>query len=267
MSDVTKPRNEGFVDKPISRIWNEIASDENPYVAERVHLHGYDLGALVSHTSLPAALFLLFRGELPTPEQERLLEALMIAAMSLGPRHAAVRAAQLAGNGKTDPVHIVPIGLATLGGEATRIPDIMKFLVRATRAEPQQTVAKVLAGDTTSIEEVLPGFGRCYGSRDLLLDKLGAALCDMADARGVLAWGQAVSSALACIDAGWTRSGLFAAALLELGFPARVGGVLYQLLCAPSLAVFGLEMHGLPRTAMPFLSDDKYIIGAADEQA
>lgn len=266
MSESTKTRNESFAQKPLTRIWNETASASSPYVAESASCHGYDLAQLAGHCSFAATLFLLFKGELPSEGQERLFNTLLVAMINAGPRHQAVRAAQLAGAGKTEPQHILSIGLAVLGGEAERLPAVIKFMVRAARKPASELLGSISTSDSDeALAQALPGFGRRFGAADPLLQNLAAVLMSQADEAAFLRWGSELHALLGPHRAGWLRTGLVAAALLDLGFPARSAGVLYQLISAPGIAAHGVEMHGLPRTALPFLSDEHYFQVAGDE--
>lgn len=262
MTKSAKSRDEGFAAKPLTRIWLETASASNPYVADRASCHGYDHLQMVSCVSFAAMLFLLFKRELPTPEAERFFERLIIAFVNPGPRHAAVRAAQTAGAGKTDPVHILPIGLSVLGGEAGLVPLTMQFLAKAVQQDPSE-IARAMPHDIADadVESQLPGFGRCFGGADVWSANLAQSVLPNSSSSNFLRWGCALHEQLANHNAGWLRTGVFAAALLDLGFPFRAGAILYQLLNAPGIAAHGLEMHGLPRTAMPFLDDAHYFTG------
>lgn len=112
-----KSRNEAFVDKTLTKIWQEQASDDNPYIASSAHCHGYDIFELMKKRSFIDVLFLMFRGELPNKNDSELLESLMIGLINPGPRHPATRAAMNVGVGKSDVNNILPIGSAVLGGE------------------------------------------------------------------------------------------------------------------------------------------------------
>src|SRR4030067_2468036 len=83
-----------------TRIWQEEAEPDNAFAAASCHCHGYDVyGDLLVNASWIEYLFLLFRGEAPTPEQARLLEGLAIALANPGPRDAAVHATMCGGGG------------------------------------------------------------------------------------------------------------------------------------------------------------------------
>lgn len=108
-------RNDVFVDKTKTRIWCEQSLQGNPYIAEQVFCHGYEMCDLLENSRYVDVLYLLIKGELPDKQSSRLLEKLMIGLINPGPRHPATRAAMNAGVGKTLPVHILPIGAMAMG--------------------------------------------------------------------------------------------------------------------------------------------------------
>lgn len=256
-------RNEPFSDKVATRIWHESPSPSNPYIAQTLSCYGYDLFELVAKRSFVDVFFLLFRGELPTAGEAQLLEQLMIALISPGPRHPASRAAMCTGVGKTDPLHILPIASGVLGGQylgGEGIESAIKTLRRASRQSPHEFL-KSLERDATSLESALPGFGKIAGGADVFAVQLAEHLLTLAGAGTALKWGQELSTLLAAQNAGaWLRTGIAAAVFSDLGFQPRAGGCLYQLLGAPGLVAQGLELANKSITAMPFVKDENYVI-------
>lgn len=59
---------------------------------------------------------------------------------------------------------------------------------------------------------------------------------------------------------GWLATGVAAAAFCDLGFMPRAAAGLFQLLCAPGLLAHGVELANKPVTALPWISDDDYVI-------
>jgi len=259
-------RNETFTQRQLTKIWQEMPDQENPYVAESCRCHGYDLFELMGKRSFVDVLYLLFQGELPNKDQEKLLENLMIALINPGPRHPATRAAMLTGVGKTDPAHILPISLTILGGNhlgAGEIEGAMRFLRKQSKKDPVQVAQETLseqekpgAGDW----HPAPGFGNRFGGIDTLACQTAKQIAKLPGAGPALAWGHTFSCALHPYKMGWLTTGLAAAAFSDLGFQPRAGGSLFQLLCAPGLLAQGLELANKPITAMPFPKDENYII-------
>ena len=262
-----KSRNEAFVQRTVTRIWHEQASESNPYIAERTRCHGYDLLDLMAQRSFVDVLYLLFRGELPDADQARLLESLMIGMINPGPRHPATRAAMNAGVGKTDPVHLLPIALTILGGGHLGAGDIgpsMRFLRKHCKSDPQHTARELVRHSAAEREEgdwhIAPGFGSRYGSADYLPGRIAKTLLGQPGSGTALQWGCAFVDALACHKLGWLSTGVAAAVFVDLGFHHRAGPGLFQLISAPGLLAHGLELANKPLTAMPFVDDEHYVI-------
>jgi citrate synthase len=258
-------RDEPFTKRLGTRIWQEEASADNPYVAAVSRCHGYDLMELVARCSFAEVLYLLFRGELPSAPEAELLQALMIGLVNPGPRHPATRAAICAGGGKTLPSHILPIALSVLGGEhlgAAEVERAMRFLEASRERAPAAIAAELLArprpgeGDV----HVAPGFGSRFGSIDEVPQKLAAHLAALPGAGKTLGWGRELVEALRPGGFGWLSPGIAAAVFADLGFHPRAGVGLFQILSAPGLFAHGVEFAGKPLTAMPFLEDEHYHI-------
>jgi len=258
-------RNESFVKKTRTTIWQEVPSEDNPYIAETCRCHGYDLIELMQNRSFVDVLFLLFRGELPQSGQSQLLEHLMIALINPGPRHPATRAAMNAGVGKTDSVHILPIALAVLGGEhlgAGNIEPAMRFLRKHSKKDASAVAQELLAVEKPDEGDwpIAPGFGSRYAGIDQLPNSIAEQLVKMPSAGKCLQWGQAFASALEADQMGWLFPGVAAAVFADLGFQPRMGPGLFQLLSAPGLYAHGIELANKPTTAMPFIQDENYVI-------
>lgn len=256
-----RSRNEPFAPKTSSNIWHETPAVDNPYIAASSHCYGYDLHELMHKRSYVDVIFLLFRGELPTTAQAELLQQLMIALINPGPRHAATRAAMNVGVGKTDPLHILPIATAVYAGEysgAKEVETAMAFI----EANCERDVALVMQENFIDVDAAVEhtGFGVRHGGIELLAIKLAQQLQQLNGAGKALAWGNHLADALALVKKNWLITGVAAAVLLDLGFPARVGAGFFQLLGAPGLLAHGLEMAGKPILAMPFVSDENYIV-------
>jgi citrate synthase len=255
-------RDDKFVTRPVTRIWHEQATEENPYVAKSCACHGYDILELANKRSYIDVLFLLFHGELPTAEQEQLLQTLMIACINPGPRHPATRAAMNAGVSKTDVGHILPISLSLLS--ASDIEDGIRFFRKNQRRSAEEVAEELYASENNKPNEgdwiITPGFGNSFDSIDPMAQQLADILLNTTCNTPALEWGNALSRALNDKGMGWLRTGVVAATLTDLGFQPRAGVGLYQILSAPGLLAHGAEMANKPLTAMPFIADENYVI-------
>lgn len=264
-------RKDTFARRPVTKIWGEEASENNPYIAQRSICQGYDLLELMEKRSFVDVLYLLFRGCLPEKEQAELFESLMIAMISPGPRHAATRAAMNVGVGKTDRAHILPISLSIIGGEflgAGEVEAAMSFLRKEMKNNPAE-VARTAADESQRPAEgdwhPIPGFGSRFGAVDLMPRNIAHQLANLPGAGRALRWGSQFAAILEKQHMGWLSPGVAAAALTDLGFHSRTGAGLFQLLSAPGLLAHGLELSNKPITAMPFLPDEDYIIERDEE--
>lgn len=260
-----RSRNEPFVAHTATRIWHEQASDDNPYIASHALCHGYDLLELMEKRSFVDVFYLLFRGDLPTAAEARLLQSLMIGLINPGPRHPATRAAMNAGVGKSDPVHILPIAAAVLGGEHAGggiIEASMRFLRKHQATDPRQHAHQLLgqSSDPDALISHIPGFGQQHGGVDLLAKNIAGHLSSLSAAGSALRWGCEFAAQLEGCGVGWLNTGIAAAVFADLGFQPRAGGSLFQLIGAPGLVAHGLELANKPITAMPFVSDENYVI-------
>lgn len=262
--DQVRSRNEPFVARTATRIWYEEPAVDNPYIANKAFCYGYDLLELMGKRSFVEVFYLLFRGELPAKDEAQLLQQLMIALINPGPRHLAARAAMNTAVGKTDPVHILPIAAAVLGGEhegAGEIEAAMRFLRKQQSAKPEDIANELLKAPRDGTSPFLcPGFGKHHGGIDLFTQRIAAALVDLPAADKALHWGNHFAGVLHSQGMGWLATGVAAAVFADLGFQPRAGACLYQLLCAPGLVAQGLELANKPITAMPFVSDENYVI-------
>ena len=267
MKNVQK-RDISFASKTKTRVWQEIPDMANPYLAARCLCHGYDLMALAQKRDFVEVLFLLLTGELPSPEQRNLLNTLMVCLINPGPRHPAGRAAMLAGVGKTDPAHILPIGLSVLGGGhggGSEVSAAMEFIRKQMASAPKDVVAELLpkVEGVPGDKRIAPGFGTLFGSIDPMARRIADLLAGLPACGKALGWALEFADLLEPLDMGLLASGVAAAVFCDLGFPYRAGAGLFQLIAAPGLLAHGLELANKPLTAMPFLDEEHFIISDA----
>lgn len=261
-----KNRNTKFNAKIVSRFWQEVPSNNNPYVSENCRCQGYDLTQLLQKCSYTETLYLLFRGELPDKQQNEMLQKLMIAFINPGPRHPASRAAMLAGVSKSDPSQFLPIALSIFSGEhlgARSLEKNIHFFRKNSQKNPKELIAEFrlqLNNPTPSLWEPIPGFGMRFGSIDQYSENIAQMLAALPGAGKSLKWGALLVEQLQTYNLGWLPTGIVAAVLSDLGFTPTAAVGMFQLISAPGLLAHGLEMSGKPLTAMPFLPDEDYTI-------
>lgn len=260
-----RKRDEKFADRTVTYIWQEVPSPDNPYLAEQSRCHGYDILELASKRSFVDVIFLLFQGELPDLEQSKLLETLAIALINPGPRHPASRAAMNAGVGKTNPAHILPIGLSILGGKhlgGTEVEAAIRFLRKKSSIPAKELVEELLQKKRPEQGDyhIAPGFGSRFGGIEPMAQKTIDLLLSNKASGKALQWGNEFASALHPHGMGWLTPGVAAAVFSDLGFLPKTGAGLFQLISAPGILANGLELSNKPISAMPFLDEEHYVI-------
>jgi len=265
--DQVRSRNEPFVERAATRIWQEIPSSDNPYIASSALCYGYNLFELMQKRNFVDVFYLLFRGELPTAAESQILQQLMIALINPGPRHPATRAAMNVGVGKTEPLHILPISTAVLGGDymgGGEIESAMRFFRKQQNTNPQEFLAELLNSteqkSPETFAELVPGFGTRNGGIEIMAINTAKHLVVLEGAGKALQWACELHEQLEPQGLGLLTTGLAAAVFADLGFQPRAGGSLFQLMGAPGLLAHGLEFSNKPITAMPFVSDENYEI-------
>jgi citrate synthase len=266
-------RQQAYAEKVSTRIWQEQASESNPYIGQDVRIHGYNYKDLIMKSSFSDTLYLMLTGELPDKPRAKLLERTLCAFANVGPRNNAVRAATTAGVSRAFDTHVLPIGMLVMGGKHQGCGDLaaaIDFLTANVSTDTSKTVNDSLDSlDTLAIKEnasetvsVLAGFGHYYGSHDPLAVDIADCLLDVEGDWKYLQWAKEFSGALntANNEWHWLREGIFAAVCCDLNIPKVMAAALYQLCHAPGLIAHGFEHAGSPTTVLPFVSDDDYEI-------
>ena len=259
-----KKRSDAYVDKMATRICEEIPSDHNPYITKEMRLHGYDLLELMDKKSFIDVLLLLFKTELPAEKDRKLLEQLMIALINPGPRHPATRASIMAAIGKTDPIHLLPIGFSVLTGShlgAGEIDEAMAFIRTNYKKDPQAVLNDLLEHQPTEEGDwhIAAGFGCRFGGIDELTNHIAQQLFKQTNSP-IINWCHDFVALLKPHDMGWLITGVAAAVFTEVGLRPAAAVGLFQLFCAPGLLAHGLEVSSKPITAVPAISDENYVI-------
>jgi len=259
-------------------ICQEQTSESNPFVAEKTLWHGYDADALSQKRDWTEILFLLAQGELPSKDQNTILNRLMASLANPGPRDAAVRAAMNCGAGKTPLPTILTTGLTVRGGMAEgamHVEAAMRFLNGQLPGNEllsfdQEDYAEQLINHYRAFQqehkddeivpwpEVAPGFGLYYGERDPRATKLFATL--QADEGKFIRLAKKLESILSeqQSPAYITLAGAAAAILCDLGFSPEHGAGIFMIAGSAGILSHGVEQ--LPRNwnEYPFWADPAY---------
>ncbi len=244
-------------------IWEEVAEEDNPFLAAACYCHGYDVfGDVLRNASWIEFLFVLFCGEKPTLPQAQALEAVAIALANPGPRDLSIRAAMNAGVGGSSSAAALMAALAVGAGGLGGGREIAVFSELYERCGTQLELwREALARSATECvgtwpsPDHPPGF-EPWGATartpvKLLLERvveLGGDsslrwLCDHRQDLEKIAGG------------GLAMSGAIAAALCSIGFTPQQSEMLYLFLRLPGAAVHALEQKALGWRKYPFFKD------------
>lgn len=266
-----------MVDEPPvhTRIWLEEPEPHNAFAARTARCHGYDVyGEMLGRARWVDMLYLLFRGEAPTPAQAQLLETLAVALANAGPRDPAVHAAMCAGVGGSVAAASLMAALAVGAGQYTGAREVFLAMQdwahcgtdlarwRERLASPPATPVGVWPAPDHA-----PGFDP-HGTAAATTVTQALQVMASIDAGPSLPWLAAHRRALeACTGLPLAMSGVAAAALHALGMDPDEGEMLMLLLRLPGAAAHALEQRRIGHKRFPFfrleLLDDPAREGAA----
>ncbi|MFC9430513.1 citryl-CoA lyase [Streptomyces sp. NPDC056987] len=219
-----------IAERTVTDWWSTAVSEIHP---GEIRLRGYPVEELIGRVTFAEQIWLMLRGELPTPRQGRLLEAALVAAVDHGPQAPSIAAARMAATCGVGLNSAVATGAGLLGdvhGGAGQ--QCMEVLQRVADGEP----ASDIVAEYRRRRAYIPGFGHRFHPRDPRRDPLLALVRETVEAGEVpgraLAAGLALEAALA---EGRDRpvpmniDGATAIIYAELGFPAQLGRGLFVL--------------------------------------
>ncbi len=246
-----------------TRIWQEEADPDNAFAALSCHCHGYDVyGDLLGKASWIEYLYLLFRGEAPTAAQAKLLEGLAIALANPGPRDPAVHAAMCGGVGGSTSasclMSALGVGAGASGGAREVFYAMQGWQACGTdmslwQAELKENPVNDPA-DLWPVPDHVSGFDpyglSCAVPVQQLLSYLASLNCGKS-----LKWLSEKRSKLeAAVSLPLAMTGVYAAALNDLGCTPEQGEMMCLLLRLPGAAVHALEQKEYGHKNFPFFS-------------
>ena len=219
--------------------WDTSIIDIHP---GRIAIRGYPIEQLIGRVRFPEMIWLMLRGELPTPDQAELLEAALVPGVDHGPHAPSIAIARMA----------VTCGLPVNGAMASAVnvlDDVHggagqqcmeRYREIDTLAGEHGDIAvaatKVLETYAAAGEKIMPGFGHRFHPVDPRVAPL-YALLSRAERRGAIAGryariGRAVESALQARKGRlipMNIDGITAVIFSELGFEPELGRGLFVL--------------------------------------
>jgi citrate synthase len=252
----------------VTNWWRTDISDISPGV---IRYHGFAIEDIIPTTSYAAMVWLMIRGERPSPWQERLLNAALVSAVDHGPQAPSIAAARMAATCGVGLNNVIATGVGMLGdvhgGAGEQCMELLADL-SAEADDPAQlrSAADRAVADYRAARRYIPGFGHRFHPRDPrrdpLLNLVSAAHADRAVSGQYLHAALALEAALA---AGRTKpvpmniDGATAVVYAELGFPPPLGRGLFVLSRSVGILAHGWEQTQqggrnkgpIPRTLLP----------------
>ncbi|MBI2732185.1 MAG: citryl-CoA lyase [Aquabacterium sp.] len=250
-----------------TRIWHEQAEPDNPFATRVARCHGYDVyGQMLGKARWADMVWLLLKGDAPTPAEAAMLDALAVALANPGPRDPMVHAAMCGGVGGSPGAASLMAALAVGAGQSGGARDVNLCM---------RHWAQCAEAPSPTWPEILTQTGQ---PRWLAPDDAGWPAIEHPagfDPHGVRTAGivRQTLSTLACMSTGprlpWltahlealqqlaglplAMTGVAAAALSDLGFTAQQGEMLFLLLRLPGAAAHALEQasYGFKRFPYP----------------
>ncbi|WP_329263556.1 citryl-CoA lyase [Streptomyces sp. NBC_01478] len=177
----------GPQDGLVAQWWATAVSRIEPGIIE---LREHPVQDLIGHATFVETIWLLLRGELPRPEQAKLLEAALVAGVDHGPQAPSIAAARMAATCGVGLNSAVATGVNMLGdvhgGAGQQCVELLDQIAQqhARKGEFELSVAEVI-GEWQARSRYLPGFGHRFHPRDPRRDPL-LALVDRAVADGLV---------------------------------------------------------------------------------
>lgn len=247
-----------------TRIWQEEPEPGNTFATRAAYCHGYDVfGDMLGQARWVDMLFLLFRGEAPSPQQASLLEALAVALANPGPRDASVHAAMCAGTSGATAAASLMAALAVGAGQVTGSREVM-LAVRMWETCGQDIDSwcrqlSTSAQDPAAIwpqAEHPPGFD-LHGIAATTPVKQALQCLSRLSPGTCLRWLQTHQATLERSAAlPLSMIGVAAAAFVDLGMDHAQAEMLHLLMRLPGAAAHALEQREKGHRAFPFFELD-----------
>jgi len=245
---------------PLRAWWRTAIIDIAP---GQIGVRGYPIEQLIGSISFPSMIWLLLRGELPSPAQAALLEAALVASVDHGPQAPSIAIARMSVTCGLPLNNAVASGVNALGDIHGGAGQQCMELYEAIAAACGERSLDDAAGRGASLEEavrdevertsrapggMIPGFGHRFHHVDPRAVRL-LALVDQAAKDGVVAGrfariGRAVEAELGRRKGRripMNIDGVTAVVFCELGFPPPLGRGLFVLSRAAGILAHAWE--------------------------
>ena len=138
--------------------WKTCISEIKP---GEIRVRGYDIAEMMERLTFSQAVFLLLKGELPSPEQSKMMEAILVSSIDHGVTPPSALGTRTIVSGGNPLNAAVAGGVLTIGdwhgGAIEQCARILQEWVQ--KGDDSANLAKDLVKDFSSREKRIPGFG------------------------------------------------------------------------------------------------------------
>lgn len=219
-----------------------------------IRVRGYAIEDLIGRVSFPAIIWLMLRGELPSPQQAHLLGALLVAGVDHGPQAPSIAISRMAitcGVGINGAMASAVNALGDIhGGAGQQCMELLTTIDQQCRtgSERQSAIAQRLAEYRAKHGRFIPGFGHRFHPVDPRAERISALMREAIDdtiiAGRFVALAEEIAAQLPrgkALRLPMNIDGIAAVLLLELGFPVEAGRGIFVLSRSVGILAHALE--------------------------
>jgi len=204
----------------------------------KVVVRGYRIDELMGRISFGEMVYLILKGELPTPEVGRLMDAMMVSSVDHGATPPSALAARTVASGGAPLTTAIAAGIMTInqyhGGAIEGCMNVLNELVayRQEQGLDAETAAREKMAEFRARKLRVPGYGHRVHSDDPRTRRLFALAEEAGIAGEYIEMGHALRQAMKESlgkDLPMNVDGAIAAVLCELGFPPELGNGFFAI--------------------------------------
>jgi len=240
--------------------WKTYISEIKP---GEIRIRGYDITQMMEKLSFAQAVFLLLKGDLPTPEESRMMEAILVSSIDHGVTPPSVLGTRTVVSGGNPLNAAVAGGVLTIGdwhgGAIEQCAQILQEW--AQKGEDPAALARDLVKDFTSRKKRIPGFGHRLHKTDPRTVKLFDLAKKLKFSGKHMNLASAVEKELfekTGRELPINVDGAIAAVVSDMGFDWRLGKGFFIISRVPGLVAHAYEERTLEKP-MRKLGDTSYL--------
>ncbi len=228
----------------------------------RIQIRGYDVQDLIRNFSFGQAVYLLFKGEPPSPAEGRMIDAVLVATIDHSVTAPSACATRFVASGGVPIQSAVAAGLQALGdhhgGAIEQCQRLLEDGVARARSEKRtpNEMAEIILREHKSAKKRVPGYGHPYHKEDprtealfSLAEELGLAGDHIRLARALSEKSEEALGRHLVINTDAAQ----AAILAEMGFPWQIARGFFVISRAAGLSAHAYEEYTRER---PFRAVD-----------